>query len=85
MFSIRLWRFLIQIRLLITNGRTNNHSVIHAIDNTEFWKKLALFYELLKSYDHIIMILKSEQATLGQVIHQEIFLGVKLRKFTKPS
>jgi len=26
-----------------------------------------MFYELLKPYDHIIMILKSEQATLGQV------------------
>ena len=27
-----------------------------------------MFHNLLKSYDHIIMILESEQATLGQVI-----------------
>ncbi len=26
-----------------------------------------MFYELLKPYDYIIMILESEQATLGQV------------------
>ncbi len=52
--------------LLITNRRNDNH-VINAIENVEFWKKLAMFYELLKPYDHIIMILESEQATLGQV------------------
>jgi hypothetical protein len=46
--------------LLTTNGRTNSHNVIHAIDNTEFWEKLTMFYELLKPYDHIIMILESE-------------------------
>jgi len=45
--------------LLITNKRNNNH-VINAIKNVEFWKKLAMFYELLKPYDHIIIILESE-------------------------
>ena len=37
------------------------------MENIEFWEKLVMFYDLLKPYDHIIMILESEQATLGQV------------------
>jgi hypothetical protein len=49
--------------LLITNGR----GVIDAVENIEFWGRLMMFYELLKPYDHIIMILEAEQATLGQV------------------
>jgi hypothetical protein len=53
--------------LLITNGRINKRHVIDAIENTDFWKKLKVFYDLLRPYDHIIMILESEQATLGQV------------------
>ena len=53
--------------LLITNGRTDNRRVIDVAKNTEFWEKLKIFYDLLKPYDHIIMILESEQATLGQV------------------
>ena len=51
--------------LLITNGRKD--CVINAMNNLEFWKRLAMFHNLLKPYDHIIMILESEQATLGQV------------------
>ncbi|GBC02475.1 hypothetical protein RclHR1_04640018 [Rhizophagus clarus] len=46
--------------LLMTNERTNNHNITQTIDDTGFWKKLAIFYELLKPYDHIIMILESE-------------------------
>ncbi|RIA98670.1 hypothetical protein C1645_812348 [Glomus cerebriforme] len=49
--------------LLITNRR----SVINAIENIKFWERLMMFYELLKPYNYIIMILESEQATLGQV------------------
>lgn len=52
--------------LLITNRRSDN-GVINAIENIDFWEKLTMFYELLRPYDHIIMILESEQATLGQV------------------
>jgi hypothetical protein len=53
--------------LLIMSGRADNRCVINAVNNTEFWERLLMFYNLLKPYDHIIMILESEQATLGQV------------------
>lgn len=43
--------------LLTTNGKRN---IIQAIDDTGFWEKLVIFYELLKPYDHIIIILESE-------------------------
>ena len=37
-------------------------------DITEnFWEKLKAFYDLLRLYDYIIMILESEHATLRQV------------------
>jgi hypothetical protein len=49
--------------LLITNRR----DIINTIENTEFWERLKVFYELLKPYDHVIMILESDHATLGQV------------------
>src|SRR5947207_11668535 len=53
--------------LLITNGRMDKYRVIDTIENIDFWEKLKIFYDLLRPYDHIIMILESEQATLGQV------------------
>lgn len=59
--------------LLTTSGR-NNHCVINAVDNTEFWERLAMFHNLLKPYDHIIMILESEHATLGQVAATWVWL-----------
>ncbi|RIA90408.1 hypothetical protein C1645_823400 [Glomus cerebriforme] len=43
-------------------------SLKDSIRNADFWEKLKAFYDLLiRFYDHIIMILESEQATLGQV------------------
>ncbi|CAI2194944.1 4774_t:CDS:1, partial [Funneliformis geosporum] len=52
--------------LLIINKRSDN-SIINAIKNIDFWEKLTMFYELIRSYDHIIMIIESEQAILRQV------------------
>ncbi|RIA83405.1 hypothetical protein C1645_833867 [Glomus cerebriforme] len=59
---------------LITNGR----NVINAIENIEFWERLMMFYELLKPYNHIIMILESEQVTLKQVAATWIINSEKL-------
>ncbi|CAB4446795.1 unnamed protein product [Rhizophagus irregularis] len=55
--------------LLTTNGRIDKRQVINAIENADFWEKLKAFYDLLRPYDHIIMILESEQATLGKLQH----------------
>ena len=42
--------------LLITNGRTDKYHVIDVIENTNFWEKLKIFYDILRPYNHIIMI-----------------------------
>src|ERR1044071_7173626 len=52
---------------LLTTSRRNDNSIINAIESIDFWEKLTIFYELLRPYDHIIMILESEHAILGQV------------------
>ncbi|CAG8527914.1 8027_t:CDS:2 [Funneliformis mosseae] len=52
---------------LLTTSRKNDNSIINAIESIDFWEKLTMFYKLLRLYDHIIMILESEHATLGQV------------------
>jgi len=52
----------------------NNHCVINAMNNTEFWERLVMFHNLLKLYDHIIMILESEHTTLGQVAATWVWL-----------
>ncbi|CAG8701368.1 13170_t:CDS:2, partial [Funneliformis mosseae] len=49
-------------------SRRNDNSIINAIESINFWEKLTMFYELLRPYGHIIMILESEYATLGQVV-----------------
>lgn len=46
--------------LLISKERTDNNCIIDAVNSTEFWERLVIFCNLLKPYDHIIMILESE-------------------------
>ena len=52
---------------LLTTSRRNDNSIINAIESIDFWEKLTMFYELLRPYDHIIMILESEHTILKQV------------------
>ncbi|CAI2181287.1 1079_t:CDS:2 [Funneliformis geosporum] len=54
--------------LLMSGKRKNNSTIITIIEDLDFWTQLEIFYQIIRPYDCMTKLFKSNNMILAQII-----------------